>query len=251
MIPRHGRPLLTDGVIGYYRASDRLRYGWEQFQLIDHADGSRTVRALCHIDAGPIRPRAVTRTVAYGVDAEHRPRHCSIGLQRDGAFLGTGLFFFDDYGASCESLSAVFGRRSQHIATSGRIPTFGAHNLTCDIAHLRLFDHSRSDRVQPVRGAMLASAEHDGCSGPELVGVDFAIEYVGREEVVVPAGTFEADRYRFLLEGTLPEEHPTEELWCLPDTYDFIRIRVGGYMDSTFELEALAQPGPGTAQADE
>lgn len=240
------RPSVSHGVIGYYRSSDRLRYGWEKFDITDNADGSRVVHALCQIDAGPIRPRSVTRHVTYAVDGAGRPEDCAVRLERDGVFLGSGWFRFSDGFAECESFSPEHGRRSERVETTGRIPTFGAHNLTCDISHLRRFSHEVGQQVQRVIGALLASHEHDGCSAPELAFIDFAIEYVGREEVTVPAGIFEADHYRFLLEGALPEEHPTEDLWCIPSTYDFVKIEVGGYMDSTFELEFF-DPGKESA----
>ncbi len=90
-----------------------------------------------------------------------------------------------------------------------------------------------------MRGAMLTSLEHDGCSGPLLAPIDFAIEYVGPETIDVPAGRLETDHYRFLLEGTLPQDHPTEELWCIPEDFIFVKITVGGYMNASFELAEL------------
>ena len=72
--------------------------------------------------------------------------------------------------------------------------------------------------------------------------IDFRIEYVGRESLTVPAGTFEADHYRFLLDGSLPQEHPTEELWCTPDDFIFLKVYVGGSVDTTYELQRLEVP---------
>ena len=89
---------------------------------------------------------------------------------------------------------------------------------------------------------MLSSLEHDGCSGSLLCPIDFRIEYVGRESLTVPAGTFEADHYRFLLDGSLPQEHPTEELWCTPEDFIFLKVYVGGRVDTTYELQRLEVP---------
>ena len=86
---------------------------------------------------------------------------------------------------------------------------------------------------------MLTSLEHDGCSGPLLAPIDFRIEYMGREKLRAPAGKFDTDHYRFHLEGTLPKEHPTEELWCIPDDFIFVKIVVGRYMNASFELVEL------------
>ena len=89
------------------------------------------------------------------------------------------------------------------------------------------------------RGVYLSSPEHDGCSGPLLVPIEFGIQYVGRESITVDAGTFETDHYRFLLEGSLEQEHPTEELWVTPDEFLCVKISVGGYMNSSYELAEL------------
>ena len=77
----------------------------------------------------------------------------------------------------------------------------------------------------------MSSREHDGCSGPNLCTTQFGLEYIGREEVTVPAGTFETDHYRFVL-----DHHPTEDLWCTTDGFLFVKIAVGGYMNAHFDL---------------
>jgi hypothetical protein len=57
----------------------------------------------------------------------------------------------------------------------------------------------------------------------------------------VRAGTFAVDRYQFRLEGALPKEHPLEELWCTPDDLMIVKIRVGGYLATTYELVHFEQ----------
>lgn len=210
----------------------------EWFTTTWHEDGQRTLRAVCELEPGLVADRSVLRDVTYTVDAARHPLDCFVRLHRNGSFLGSAWFRFGPDFAECEAFGTQIGRVSQRFEGC-RVPSFGAHALTCDITHLERFDHSRPERVQPARGVMLSSLEHDGCSGPLLAPIDFGIEYVGRETLAVPAGTFEADHYRFLLAGSLPQEHPTEELWCTPGDFIFLKVHVGGALDTTYELHRL------------
>jgi hypothetical protein len=47
---------------------------------------------------------------------------------------------------------------------------------------------------------------------------------------------------RFLLGGALPKDHPVEELWCTPGDYVFVKVRVGGYIATTYELAEFSGP---------
>jgi hypothetical protein len=174
------------------------------------------------------------------MDRDGYPLDCAVRLHQDGEFLGSGWFRFAGHVAECEVYSRTFGRVHQRMELEERVRSFGAHALTCDLTHCARYDHQSGERIQRTR-ALMSSLEHDGCSGPLLSQIEFGIEYAGRESVSVPAGTFDADHYVFHLQGSLPEEHPTEEVWCLAGTFAFVKIRVGGYMNSTFELAELEE----------
>jgi hypothetical protein len=214
-------------------------YGREWFTYTFHEDGQLTVRSQCEIEPGPVEDRSVIRDVTYTVDRDFKPVDGYVRLQQNGKYLGSGWFRVTNELAECESFNVTDGRVRQRFELDRPVPSIGAHALTCDVLHLARFDHSKSARIQPAYGAMLTSLEHDGCSGPMLAPIRFEIEYLGRDEISVPAGAFEADHYQFLLGGTLPKEHPTEELWCVPEEFIFVKIAVGGYMNSTFELAEL------------
>jgi hypothetical protein len=32
------------------------------------------------------------------------------------------------------------------------------------------------------------------------------------------------------------KEHPVEDLWCIPGSFLFVRVTVGGYMSASFDL---------------
>ena len=218
------------GVIEAVGDSVGLR-GVERFSVSVAADGSRTLHAICEIF-----DKEVSKDVVYSVDAEWRPVDAFVRLIRRGALFGTGWFRFDDVVVELEAWNAELGRVSQRARRQRPLRTFGPHPLSCDVWHLAAFDHARAERVQRMHDTMLSSLEHDGCSGPMLHPLEFGIEYVGRERLRVRAGEFTVDRYRFRLEGSLPQEHPLEELWCTPEDFVAVKIRVGGYLATTYEL---------------
>ena len=209
--------------------------GIERFSVSVAPDGSRTLHATCEIF-----DRRVSKDVVYSVDRDFRPIDAYVRLVKDGTLLGTGWFRFGERWAELEAFNRQIGRITQRIERAGIVPTFGPHPLACDVWHLAAYDHRAGPKVQYL-DSMLSSVEHDGCSGPMLHPVRFGIEFVGAEEITVAAGRFATHRYRFHLAGSLPEEHPPEELWCLPDDFIIVKIRVDGYLATTYELTELVR----------
>lgn len=205
--------------------------GVERFSVAVAPDGSRTLHATCEIF-----DRQVSKDIVYSVNAQWQPIDAYVRLIKDGSLLGTGWFRFDMDVLELESWNRETGRIHQRMARDRPLRSFGPHPLSCDVWHLAAFDHSRPERAQQMGDTMLSSLEHDGCSGPMLHPIRFGVEYLGRERIEVRAGTFSADHYRFLLEGSLPREHPVEELWCMPGEFIIVKIRVGGYLATTYEL---------------
>jgi hypothetical protein len=77
-----------------------------------------------------------------------------------------------------------------------------------------------------------------------LFRVDLAIEYVGAERVQVGAGAFEALHFRMVDVPGLPLEHPPYDLWCTDDgDYLLLKAKVGGYMQTAYELTACKRAG--------
>jgi len=205
--------------------------GTERFSVSVAPDGSRTLHATCEIF-----DRNVSKDIVYSVDASWRPIDSYVRLIKNGSLLGTGWYRFAEKYVELESWNRELGRVSQRVERDKPLRTFGPHPLSCDIWHLAAFDHASGERVQRMNDSMLSSLEHDGCSGPLLHPLDFGIEYIGRERLKVRAGEFDVDRYQFRLEGALPQEHPLEELWCIPEDFVIVKIRVGGYLSTTYEL---------------
>lgn len=222
------------GVIHAIHDTKRLR-GTERFSVSVAPDGSRTLHATCEI-----LDRNVSKDIIYSVDRDFRPMDSYVRLIKDGTLLGSGRYHFDDRGGSLDCDSRVLGHVTQRIDQPGGFPSFGPHPLTGDIWHLARYDHSSKEKVQFFDSA-LSSLEHDGCSGPMLHPIRFGIEFLGPQTITVPAGTFETHHYQFHLDGTLPQEHPLEQLWCIPEDFIFVQIRVDGYMATTYQLTELVR----------
>ena len=210
---------------------ERRDFGREWWSVTFHEDQQRTLRAHCEIEPGVVADRSVLRETVYTTDPHYRPLDCFVRLHESGKFLGSGWFRFTEGGAECEAVNVLNGRTSQRMDLDSPPLSFGAHPVSCDVLHCARFDHSSQQNPQPCPGVLMSSREHDGCSGPHLCGIEFGLEYMGREEITVPAGTFETDHYRFLL-----DYHPTEDVWCTPDGFLFVKITVGGYMNAHFDL---------------
>lgn len=216
--------------------------GGEWWTYTVHGDGTRTVRAMCEIEHREVTGRSVLRDVTYSMDDRFRPLDAFVRLTVNDRFRGSAWFRFAEDHAECEGFAADLGRYRQRWPLATRALAFGSHPLFCDTLLCARFDHSRPERVQRLDQVLLSSLEHDGASGPMLGAISFSIEYVGRERVTVPAGTFEADHYRFLLDGALPKDHPVEELWCVPREYTFVKVRIGGYIATSYELAEFQGP---------
>lgn len=215
-----------------YLDNETRETGREWFTITVQPDGRRTLRAQCEMD-----DRRLLRDVIYSVDADWYPLDCFVRLSIEERLTGTGWFRFTDRLAECETFTAAAGRLSQRRDLTERTPSFGAHPVVCDIWHLARFDRSKGERIQTSRNVLLSAREPDGGSGPMFSAMDLTIEYVGREEVTVPAGTFEADHFRFLLDNVGMEP---EELWCVGE--DFLPIKIAyPIFNATYELAELTQ----------
>jgi len=202
--------------------------GREWFAVTRHPSGSRTMQAMCEID-----DKAVLRDVTYSVNESWQPLDAFVRLTVKDTFMGSGWFRFTENLAECESFMADGGRVSQKMEVSGRIPFFGAHPVAGDCWCLGGFERKSGERVQVLRGGMMSSQLSNGASGPLLSRMNLAIEYVGQEAVSVPAGTFQTEHFRFLL-----EDRPAEDLWVHGEDLLIVKIR-WDLLATTYQLVSL------------
>lgn len=213
--------------------------GREYFIMTDQADGVRVVHAHCEIDDAP----NVIRDVVMSLDKEWYPNDCSVRLTVGDKFEGVGLMHFTPTRAECETVSRRDGRLTQRIDVNGRVRWLGTHPICGDALCLRIYDLNKGPGQQFFPDLMLSSPDHRGATGPMLFTLGFGLEFVGREQVTVVAGTFPALHFRYVgTAGQLPQEHPPYDVWCTDDKdYIFLKGAVGGYMQTYYELTELSR----------
>jgi len=210
--------------------------GREYFVTTVHADGSRSVSAHCEIDDRP----CVMRDVVYSLDPDWTPKDCFVRISVGDRFMGTGWFRFHPQYAECETYTALEGRVSQRMDLARPLRSFQNHAIACDSWHLRLFDQGKPGKVQSLEQMLLSSPDHRGATGPMLFSIGIHVVFVGREEITVKAGSFDALHFQFVSAPGLPQEHPPYDVWCTADgEFQFLRAGAGGYMQTHYELVEL------------
>lgn len=196
---------LTDGV---------GEMGREYFSVTIQPDGERTLRAQCEMDDDRL-----LRDVMLTVDANWHPRDAFLRLTIAEQLVGSSWFRFTQTHAECEGFTAADGRISQALDHPEGIECFGTHSLHGDawlVARLRRFKGELKDfPLATFASSILAN----GGSGPVLIPLEkgfSTIHDLGHEQVVVPAGTFDAHHLRIEVPGV-----DDFEVWahgddCLP-----------------------------------
>lgn len=215
--------------------------GREQYSIAKHADGRRTLMALCEIDDAP----PVLRHVVMSVDGDFNPLDAFVRLTVGDKFTGSGWFkFFDDL-AECETFTAAEGRVAQQMRLRRPLDGFGTHPIQGDAFLFNAYDRSQGPGKQRIDNFMVSSPDHRGATGPLLFALGFSIIFVGEERITVPAGEFDALHFQLTdTAGELPEEHPPYDCWLSNDgDYLMLRCVVGGYMATRYELTSLERTG--------
>lgn len=207
--------------------------GRESFRIDIHADGGRTIAAHGEIDDAP----TVVRDVNLRVGPDRRPLECFVRIFVGGTFRGSAWFNFATDKATCEAFTSLEGRISQSMALAKPLPAFGNHAMINDGFLLSLYDLDKGPGTQVIPQLLLSSPDHRGATGPMLFAVDLALQFVGKEQIEVSAGVFDALHFRMVDIPGLPQDHPPYDLWCTADgDYVLLKARVTGYMQTAYEL---------------
>jgi len=220
------------GRIAYLRDGQGER-GRETFNVTVHADGTRTVRAFCEMD--DIR---LLRDTTYSVDGAWRPLDAFVRLMSQDRFVGSAWFRFDDQGVECESLTALDGRVTQRQDMGRRPRLFVPHPLVCDGWQASAFDYTRGPGVQHLDACTDSSPRPDGGSGPAIGLAEKDLEYVGDEEIEVPAGRFRARHLRILPPKRDAANWAPLEIWVAGEDFQLLRMR-WDVLKSTYDLVEL------------
>ncbi len=160
--------------------------GGETWDVIVHTDGSRTVSANDHVDT-----IGHMYTVVMRVGADFQPREAFTQYWKDGVFRNASLFLVKD------GVIDVTTRFADTISRETvKIPaqfSFIPHPLATNVWPGWYYDKAKggSQTITVYDMAM-------GTKAPMQSGQvkTHGLEYLGREDVTVPAGTFPCDHFR-------------------------------------------------------
>lgn len=216
-----------------YRGPNGLERGREWFHITVAPDASRTMRTVSEIDDS-----GILRDVVLTLGPDWRPRDAYVRVTVHDEPVGVGWFLFEENQAFAEVRSEELGRIRQAIATKGRAPMFGAHQVAGDGWQAALLGPDQHDGdAAKVSGILLSSPLPNGISGPMLASTTMVAERLGHEPVTVPAGTFDTVHYRFSPDGL-----DAEDVWVLPDDWTLVRSTWAHY-GTTYELSELDHDG--------
>ncbi len=158
--------------------------GDAQWILSLQADGSRILRAYHYVTATGVQNSTVSR-----VDENFHPEEGFINLYRDGESYGSAFFLVKG-----STLSMTVNTPDEHYAENLDVPD-EFHLLLYPITAygwlMANYDHEAGG-PQPVNLCAVAPAGR----GPSC-SIDVRdIEFLGKETITVPAGTFDADHYK-------------------------------------------------------
>jgi hypothetical protein len=211
------------GMIRYLsmEPDDRLRErGRENFHMSFHADGRRTMTAVCEIDDAP----SVLRHVTMTYNQDWRPTEAFMRIDVAGKFMGAGWFDITRKAITLEGRNARAGRLSHRLELEEPLRFFGCDALISDGWHMSGYDLTQGPGKQYTHGA-LSSADHRGGTGPTIWALRTGMAFVGPETIEVAAGRFDALHFQIVdTAGEMLVEHAPYDIWTTSDG-DYITLR--------------------------
>lgn len=178
----------AEGSYQYRALSDDRATGRETFRLTVAPDGTRTMRVYTDIFS-----RGVQANVVVRVASTFRPLTAYVDISTKGVLKGSAFYIAGDRGIDATVVDAV----GQQVRTHSDMPeqfSFGTHPLALD---------GWSTWYAPVVPGQIAKGaiylvNGDATNARPMVGdvTPVDLEYVGEEQVTVPAGTFPTQHYR-------------------------------------------------------
>ena len=215
------KPLAQKGKINYFKGvsqDDRHCWGFEEWRITPHADGSRTLNAHCELHDDPL----IIRDVIQSIDANRQPTDALVRLAVNGAFQGAALYTFGNGEATCHGVNRTTNYFMDQRDIPPAIRGFGTHALMADGWLTAHFDRSEGPGAKEFRNNLLTSLDHQGGTGPDFQVTTFShMQYFGDETVSVLAGRF--DCHHFAIIGA-SNNHPQYDFWVTADE-EFVYVK--------------------------
>jgi hypothetical protein len=189
-VAAEGNAALERRWIGTYRSEtipDGVLRGTESFELLAHADGARTLTI-----STDLRARNGWFNVTLRVAGDYRPLEAYVNYWNAGRYKGSGYFLVVGDVLAAQS-AGPSGRQSRETAVPARF-SIGAHPVAADGWHTANHDASGASKQTIALYSVEAGADVTRAVLGEMVSLD--IEYLGEEDLEVPAGRFATRKYR-------------------------------------------------------
>lgn len=213
-----------------YLTDGKGEMGREMFYVTIQPDGTRTMRATCEMDDDHL-----LRDCVLSVDKQWHPLDAFVRLTINETLVGSTWYHFTDHTAECEGFTAEDGRFQQRFESEHRIRTFGAHPVHGDAWGLARWKRDKDKDPSTLGMAFSSSHMPNGGTGPKLEVSDKVTrhEYVGIEEITVPAGTFQTEHFQFLV-----ADYPPIDIWAIGNDCVPARLR-WDLLEQTYDLVEL------------
>jgi hypothetical protein len=177
----------ASGTYRYETIAERRVRGEERFQLLVHPDGSRTMLMWHDLAA-----RNAQFTVVLRNEATFRPLEAFVSYWNGGRFKGSAHFLVQ--GAQLQAQASGPAGLVPRTTAVPAVFSIGTHPVAGDGWHTASYDEARGGE----QSAMLYSLEAGTDPMKPVLGtlVPLKVERIGAETVEVPAGRFEATRWR-------------------------------------------------------
>lgn len=215
-----------------YLTDGRGEMGREMFYVTIQPDGTRTMRATCEMD-----DERLLRDAVLTADKDWNPIDGFVRLSIEEKLVGTSWFYFTATVAECQGFTAMEGRISQRIETSARTSRFGAHPVHGDAWGLAQLKTRVPGAIEAATGIAFSSSHlPNGGSGPLLMPTSGRARkrYVGREQITVPAGTYDVEHFQALF-----GDYPPIDIWATPEDCVPVKLR-WDLLKQTYDLVELS-----------
>jgi hypothetical protein len=177
----------SKGSVEYRNISDGKNTGSEDWRITVHPDGSRTLTTTNRVDRSD-----TVRAVVMRVADNFRPLDLVASFWFEGAWVGTSLMTVD--GNLLNALASTpSGRITQQVVIPEKF-SFIPHPLQSNAWQLWAYDKTvGGPQTSTVYDLIIRLKGPGNMIGPMYESVT---TFVGREEITVPAGTFEVDHFK-------------------------------------------------------